>query len=843
MHPGGVGRVNGSQSLIQRTLETVEKEYGVRAFLVLFEQDGRYSIVCCGAPEDPIPDTGRLDAALRAHGVTNPRDLEGRSSVALPDIDGHLGSVIPLPGTSRRVMGALVLVGDTAPVSTSTEAAMLSLVADNLGAYLELASVAQERTGEQESLRAAAQQYESLFSLSPDAIFIFERDLQLIDMNAAATQLTGYSLAEVAGNRYLKTLAAGSADYLTYLLLGGLMGNAQDGELTLCHKRGDEVPFAVKVTPIRVGDQITGVFCNAVDISEQRLIAEQLTESEQRYRTLFENSTDAIMVFDHDGNLVRHNAALERMTGYTSADLLDKGYARLFGKETLEHVQEVIGRTLQGEKVTTEVSVERAAGGTAYWLVNTIPMNLDRGETGAYMLAKDVTAQKHAERQMARMAYRDSLTGLANRALFHERLRQAIERKTYAGQQFALLFLDLDGFKLVNDSLGHESGDLLLTQAGKRLVACVRPTDTVARLGGDEFTVLLEVIPSREHAEAVADRLVAELKKPFWINGKPVVISASVGVVFSDDATTPSDLLRYADMAMYHAKNTGKGRWAAFEPAMDAQTTSRLDLDIALRRALSEGEFRLYYQPIVDLRSGQTCAVEALLRWAHPRKGLVQPAEFVPHAEETGEIITIGLWVLDHACAQFRTWRQKYQMARSLALTVNLSARQLLDPELPTRVKEIVEKHRLPHEALHLEITETAVVADMERARASLAALREMGVKIAVDDFGTGYAWFDYLNRFGVDIIKIDRSFTREITKSRYSRGLVSAIVSFAKEIGLTVCAEGIETAAQCEQMRSLGCDHGQGYYFGKPESPERIAAMLHELELHRTTKRQSAGA
>lgn len=827
--------------MVKRLLHMLESQHDLRAFLVKFDQRGGSSVVWNSSPDDPFPDTARLHMLLNCYGLTEPQSVP-ETPVVLNDVCGVPGLAKPLMGVAGNPVGVLVLIGHGTLDLQNKHASVVDLIADCLRSCLELETPAGERQSEEETLRVAVQRYESLFRYSADAIFVFDRQLNLVDMNEAATRLTGYGFAELAGRRYRQTLAVDAAEYLTYLLLGGLMGHTQDGELTFRHKRGDNVPFAVKVTPIRVQNTVTGVFCNAVDVSEQRLMAAQLAESEQWYRALFENTTDAVMVFDEDCNLVRHNTALEQATGYRSGDLLGRGYSRLLSAENFERVQEMIRATLKGEKVTAELPVEVAGAGQAYWLVNTVPVSRASGAKGAYVLARDITAQKRAELQMIRMAYRDALTGLANRAFFHERLKNVVRQSRLSGHKFAVLYLDLDGFKVVNDSLGHECGDLLLTLVSERLTACVRPSDTVARIGGDEFTVLLENIPSRQHAEAVAERLVRELKRPFVIHGKPVVVSASVGVAFSGDGETAADMLRYADLAMYHVKNAGKGRWAAFDPSMSKGTVDRLDLDISMRRALAGGEFRLYYQPVFDLRKCQVVGLETLVRWQHPSRGLVRPDEFIPRAEETGQIVAIGSWVLEHACEQLKQWRDRYAVARSLGLMANLSVRQLHDPELTDQVRRVLQKYQLPPERLVVEITETAMITDVDRVRTTLADLREIGVRIAVDDFGTGYAWFEYLNRFAIDIIKIDRSFIQGIAESPYSRGLVSAIISFAKQVGLTVCAEGIENDAQLEQLRDLHCDRGQGFLFHRPEPPERIEEMLRELEVKSAT-RQSVGA
>jgi diguanylate cyclase (GGDEF)-like protein len=429
--------------------------------------------------------------------------------------------------------------------------------------------------------------------------------------------------------------------------------------------------------------------------------------------------------------------------------------------------------------------------------------------------------------QLARQAFRDPLTGLPNRALFMDRLSHALTRTERRGEQLAVLFLDLDRFKVVNDSLGHSVGDQLLIGVSQRLSACLRPEDTIARLGGDEFAILLEDVKDDKAPTAVADRLTSELQQPFAVEGREVVITISIGIAMSTARRiTPEDILRDADLAMYHAKGKGKARYEIFDKSMNAPAQERLDLELDLRNAVTREEFTLHYQPVVDLLTGRITEVEALVRWRHPQRGLLFPADFVDLSEETGLIVPLGHWVLHEACRQTRQW-QLAAPGTSLTISVNLSARQLQQPALVEEIAAVLQDTRLDPGALRLEITETVVMHDAPTTLAKLEALKALGVQLAIDDFGTGYSSLGYLKRFPVDTLKIDRSFVKGIGGDVEDSAIVRAVITVAKSLNLSVTAEGIETAEQLEQLRALGCDHGQGYFFAKPLASDRVPALL----------------
>jgi diguanylate cyclase (GGDEF)-like protein len=408
-----------------------------------------------------------------------------------------------------------------------------------------------------------------------------------------------------------------------------------------------------------------------------------------------------------------------------------------------------------------------------------------------------------------------------------DRLSHALTRTERRGEQLAVLFLDLDRFKVVNDSLGHSVGDQLLVGVSQRLAACLRPEDTIARLGGDEFAILLEDVKDDRGPTSVADRLTAELQQPFKVEGREVIITVSIGIAMSTaKRMTPEDILRDADLAMYHAKGKGKARYEIFDKSMNAPAQERMDLELDLRNAVTRGEFTLHYQPVVDLPTGRITEVEALVRWKHPQRGLLFPADFVGLSEETGLIVPLGRWVLHEACRQTRQW-QLASSGTPLAISVNISARQLQQPGLVEEIAAVLRDTRLDPSTLRLEITETVVMHDAPTTLAKLEALKALGVQLAIDDFGTGYSSLGYLKRFPVDTLKIDRSFVKGIGGNVEDSAIVRAVITVAKSLNLSVTAEGIETAEQLEHLRTLGCDHGQGYFFAKPLTSDRVPALL----------------
>ncbi len=443
-------------------------------------------------------------------------------------------------------------------------------------------------------------------------------------------------------------------------------------------------------------------------------------------------------------------------------------------------------------------------------------------------ISKEIEARKKLEDQLRHQAFHDPLTGLANRALFADRLDHSLARSNRREGGVAVLLMDLDNFKVINDSLGHEAGDQLLVAAAERLRACLRPEDTLARLGGDEFAVLLEDTVSVSAAKPLADRIAEAMRVPFVLRKQEVFVSCSIGITLSTgEQGDPDDLMRKADTAMYQAKKRGKAQYEVYDNSMSLIADARLVLESDLRRALERNELRVHYQPKVSLENGNVVGMEALVRWEHPRRGLLLPAEFIPIAEESDLIVPIGRWVLEEACQQMRKWQERHLSDPPLVMSVNLSARQLQPHDLAEEVAMVLQKTGLAPRSLELEIPESVLVEGTEHTIAVLQELKALGVWLAIDDFGTGYSSLSYLKRFPVDILKIDRLFIEKVGQDFNDTAILSGIITLAHTLGLKMVAEGVENAEQRALLQRVECDLGQGYYFSEPLTSKAASALL----------------
>jgi diguanylate cyclase (GGDEF)-like protein len=449
---------------------------------------------------------------------------------------------------------------------------------------------------------------------------------------------------------------------------------------------------------------------------------------------------------------------------------------------------------------------------------------------GIVATCRDITQRKAFERELSRLAFSDTLTGLPNRALLLDRLTHALARADRQMRRVAVLFLDLDRFKVVNDSLGHASGDGLLVEVANRLGACLRTGDTAARLGGDEFTVLLEDVVDERQALEVAERIADALRLPILLDGREVFVSASIGIALSSPNRSEADgLLRNADLALYRAKADGRARYAIFDPSMEARALERLEVETDLRHALDRDELRVYFQPVVDLGTGFVNEVEALVRWERPGFGIVSPTAFIPIAEETGLIVQIGQWVLEEACRWAQRWQSFSAHQQPLVVSVNLSARQFQHPDLLADIERALQETGLDPRLLKLEITESVVMQDAQATIETLQSLKAIGIRVAIDDFGTGYSSLSYLKRLPVDTLKIDRSFVNGLGNDAQDTAIVDSVVALARTLQLSVTGEGVETAAQARHLKQLGCQRGQGFLFARPLPPEDLERLLDE--------------
>jgi diguanylate cyclase (GGDEF)-like protein/PAS domain S-box-containing protein len=555
---------------------------------------------------------------------------------------------------------------------------------------------------------------------------------------------------------------------------------------------------------------------------------EQRLRVEARFGSLVRNSSDLLLIVSPDHRIGYVSPSVERVLGFRQEQLHGRAVEDLIHPDDQLTAVALIRRVpgSAGPSTRVEWRIRHRDGSWRDFELACTDLTGDPTVAGVVLNGRDISERKALEEQLTHQAFHDPLTGLANRALFKDRVDQALVRASRRGSSVAVIFLDLDDFKTVNDSLGHHAGDRLLADVAERLQGALRTSDTIARLGGDEFAVLLEEADDSE-VQRTAERAVTELRAPFAIEGQQVFVSASIGIALgSSGLNSAPDLLRGADMALYAAKSRGKGEVRVFDRTMHQDLVSRLELDAELRRAIDHDELVVHYQPIVALGDATVVGFEALVRWQHPVRGLILPGLFIQFADDSGMIDAIGRLVLDRACRQLRIWQETHP-GRPLTMGVNLSARQLDSDSVVEMVRDAIDATGVAASSVIIEITEGTLMQDVEATLRRLVDLKKLGVRLAIDDFGTGYSSLSYLRRFPVDVLKIDRSFVEHVAARTDAMALTRAIVELARSLRIRAVAEGVETAAQAAELRSLGCDYGQGYLFGPPMAPAAAEALL----------------
>ena len=666
--------------------------------------------------------------------------------------------------------------------------------------------------------------------------------------NDGARRLYGYTAEEVVGkaNASILHVPEDIERGRPAEILAATQRHAKwEGQITCRRKNGKRLPVHAVVTPRRdASGKVAGYLLISRDLSKElkltqelrtqlaaRTLAESaLRESEERYRIVTETATDAMISADDQGVIVFVNPAAERMFGYGAAELLGREPTLLVPERMRSAYQAAFGRYCGPDEAP--VARERIELSGLHKAGHEVPLEISLGEhrhggkRTFTAIIRDVTERQRAEQQIHWLAQHDPLTGLPNRTLLRDRVGHAIAQARRNQEKLAVLFLDLDGFKHINDSLGHQIGDEVLRVVARRLQTCLREGDSIGRLGGDEFVVCLPVRDDDRDAMRVARKILDALAEPALVNENELRVNASIGIsLYPSDGTDADSLMRAADTAMYHAKDKGRNTFQFYTERLNDAAQRRLAIASRLHQAVQRDELLLEYQPQVDLKNAAIVGVEALVRWQHPELGLLQPAEFIKVAEDTGQIGLVGDWVLRRACGQLSRWRTPRHP--DLRLAVNLSPEQFRRPELADTVLQTVQQSGLPTVALDLEITESALMMqDAENSRA-LERLAGTGIQFAVDDFGTGYSSLAYLQRFPIDTIKIDRSFVDGVAQDRNDAAIVTAIIAMAENLKLHVVAEGVETAEQAAFLRASGCLAAQGYYYHRPMPAEALEGLL----------------
>lgn len=674
-----------------------------------------------------------------------------------------------------------------------------------------------ERMFEMQPQRPPEDRLERWVERDVDAVCALDPDGRIALVNSAAARLFGRRREQLVGS-----------------LLGIPLSRANGVELQL--PRDGAEPATVEL--VQLGEEGGRRWIKLRDITALALVRDQLDQARIRYELVESAANDGLWHWDLASDRAHFSPRWREILGLAERELDDSvgEWLERVHPEDRERVQDELRTHLEGlsARFESEHRLMHESGAWRWVLCRGLAeRNHERKATHLAGSLSDITSRKLAEDQLAHRAFYDSLTELPNRALFLDRLRHALRRaarrKDYS---FAVLFLDIDRFKVINDSLGHMAGDRLLVMIARRLELSLRPGDSVARLGGDEFTVLLEGIQDAGDAIKIADRIHAELLAPFNISGHELFVSSSIGIATSSTGyQRPEDVLRDADTAMYRAKAAGRARHALFDTAMHAHAVQQLQIERDLRRAIERHEMHVHFQPIVSLASGRITSFEALVRWTHPERGAISPGEFIPIAEETGLIVPLGRWVLRQSCLELASWQRKLSDPSPCTLSVNLSSKQLNQPDLAHQIAQILVETGIRGEQIQLEITESAILEHPDAAKSILLKLKDLGLRLSIDDFGTGYSSLAYLQRFPIDSLKIDRSFIQHLGRERGIESddarIARTIVMIGRNLGKSVVAEGVETEAQLSLMRAVDCDYAQGYFFSRAVDGDAARDLL----------------
>ncbi len=747
-------------------------------------------------------DTGRWTSAIDA--ARRNESWRDTQAVAAPLTEGP--TVVGLLWASGRVF-------------SDDDAATLSSIADFVAHVLDTCTRLTDRERELDLMSARLDQQSRIIEQIEDSIITTDVQGFITGWNGGASKLFGYTAEEAIGQNILFLYVDDDEDTDDPFLAG-------DREMVVRRRKRSGEVFWASVTLSVVHDDTgkpTELIGYVRDISDRLLKEENL----RLYGRIFENSGEGIMVTDADERIVAVNCAFVEITGYTAEEVIGQTPRIFRSDQHDEAFFTEMWKVLSKEGQWQGEIWDRHKNGNIFpkWATISTVHDEKGSITHYFSTFSDISERVAAEERIRQLAFYDTLTGLPNRATLYNLLEQALEIARRNRTSGAIMFIDLDRFKYVNDTLGHGAGDELIRRVATRFKTCLRASDVIARLGGDEFVVALIDIARPDDAAFVAKKILSIFSSPFLLNGHEVSISASIGIsVYLSDGLTAEELIKNADVAMYRAKDQGRNCFLFYSSDMNVRSLERLQMESDLRRALDRNELELYFQPQVDIHTGVIVSAEVLLRWQHPDIGMVSPAQFIPMAEETGQIVAIGRWVMEQAVLQSKAWQQKG--VEIVKLAVNLSARQFRH-DLLEEVSGILERHDFPKRLLELEITESMVMRDANEVIEMLEAFNTLGVPMSLDDFGTGYSSLSYLKRFPIDKLKIDQSFVRGVPNDADDMAITRAIIALGKNLGLKVIAEGVETNEQLNFLRREGCDEIQGYLFSRPVPADEFVDML----------------
>ncbi|WP_243652978.1 bifunctional diguanylate cyclase/phosphodiesterase [Tumebacillus sp. BK434] len=674
------------------------------------------------------------------------------------------------------------------------------------------------------------QAFRSLYEHNPDAVYTLDLNGRVLASNPACLTMMGYAEQELASGTIFQTVVPEDVDRARRHFVQAVNGNPQTFELTVLHKAGHQMEVLVTNVPIYADGEVAGIFGIAKNITAQKAAERERSLSTQKYQDLLE--TIEAVVWEGNPETFQYlfiSPQSLKILGYTPEKLISD-HAFWQSKVHPDDFEMMMSYCKQEVAAGRNHEIEYrmiAADGRTVWLKDYVTVVQENGVvTGCRGIMVDITARKLAEERLEHIAYYDVLTSLPNRTLFEDRLHLEMARSRRHSQKLAVLLLDIDRFKYINDTLGHGLGDELIRAVAERLQTCVREGDTVSRIGGDEFTLILPDLRSPQAAVAVAQMILQKMTAPFVIAQTELYATCSIGIsFFPDDGTDLQALMKNAESAMYRAKERGRNSYQLYTTSMNEDAMQKLSLERYLRKALGLDEFVLFYQPQVNVQSGEIFGVEALLRWKHPILGMVSPATFIPLAEETGLIVPIGEWVLKTACAQVKRWHAAGYP--QLTVAVNLSARQFQQEDLVEMVERVLEETGVEPQFLELEITESVTMHNVERAIVILHELTNLGIRISLDDFGTGYSSLSYLKHFPIHTLKIDQTFVRDITTDADDAAIATSVIALAHSLNLQVVAEGVETEEHLRYLAAQGCTSMQGYHFSRPLPAPEIDALL----------------